>query len=60
MFGHPLFLESLELYDVPFNQTHKHVITLVEKTVLQQRIRVYSFQAVNKDDKVRLSTLCAI
>ncbi len=52
VYGHPLFLESIELHDVTYNATHKHIVTIVEKTALQQKIKVYSLQAAGKDDKV--------
>ncbi len=52
VYGHPLFLDSIELHDIAYNSTHKHVITIVEKTALQQKIQVYSLQAASKDDKV--------
>ncbi|XP_064400266.1 pleckstrin homology domain-containing family G member 6-like [Halichondria panicea] len=51
VYGHPLFLESIELHDVTYNATHKHIVTIVEKTALQQKIKVYSLQAAGKDDK---------
>lgn len=52
VFGHPLYLQDMELFDVPLSPTNKHIFTLVEKTITQQRIRVYTLKASNKDDKV--------
>ncbi len=52
MCGHPIRLAQLDVHDVPFQQVHGHVVTLVEKNSFQQQVAVYSLQAMNRDDKV--------
>lgn len=49
VFGHPMSLVSLEVFEV---DSPKHCLTLVERTQLHQRIKMYTLQTNNKEDRV--------
>ena len=53
VYRRPLFLRNLELHPIPSSPSHKHLITLVEKTSLDQRVALYSLQAARQEEKVR-------
>lgn len=52
MCGHPMLLCQLDIHDVPHNQLHGHIITLVEKNTFQQQVGIYSLQTISRDEKV--------
>lgn len=49
VFGHPMFLTNVEVFEV---DTPKNCFTLVERTPLQQRIKLYSLQTNSRDERV--------
>ena len=49
VFGHPMFLNDLEVLEV---DSPSNAFTIIEKTLLQQRIKIYTLQANSKDEKV--------
>lgn len=49
VFGHLMSLASLEVFEV---DSPKHCLTLVERTQLHQRIKMYTLQTNSKDERV--------
>lgn len=46
-----MFLAHMELFEV---DSPKNTLTLVERTALQQRIKLYSLQTSSKDERVSM------
>lgn len=56
VFGHPISLANLEVLEV---DSPKHCLTLVERTQLQQRIKMYTLQTHSKEERVsQLEVVC--
>ena len=49
VFGHPMSLVSLEVFEV---DSPKHCLTLVERTQLHQRVKMYTLQTNSKEERV--------
>ena len=49
VFGHPMSLANLEVLEV---DSPKHCLTLIERTQLQQRIKMYTLQTHSKEERV--------
>ena len=49
VFGHPMSLVHLEVLEV---DSPRHCLTLVERTQLQQRIKIYTLQTTSKEERV--------
>ncbi len=47
-----MFLNLLDVHDIPFHSSHGHLVTLTERNSFQQHITVYSLQTATKEDKV--------
>ena len=50
--SHPIFLNLLDVYDVPFHSAHGYLITLIERNAFHQRVGAYSLQMTSKAEKV--------
>lgn len=50
VFGHPMFLNDMEVLEV---DSPSNTFTVIEKTLLQQRIRIYSLQTGSKEERTK-------
>lgn len=51
VFRHPLFLANLEVHEVTATPSQKHLITLVERSALGQRVAVFTVLAPSQQGK---------